>query len=106
MEKEGISQIEKNMEQFQVLNDHIRNPLQIIAALTTLDNGPSAGKVLKQIAVIDDLVTRLDKGWVESEKVRSFLLRHYGHGGKPGSEVTGQKLIPCLFPIPKHAVPS
>jgi PAS domain S-box-containing protein len=86
MEKEGLTQIEKNMEQFQVLNDHIRNPLQIISALTTLDNGPNAEKVLQQIAVIDDLVTRLDKGWVESEKVRSFLLRHYGHGGKSGPE--------------------
>jgi two-component system, response regulator PdtaR len=85
MEHEGISRIEKNMEQFQVLNDQIRNPLQIIAALTTLDNGSSAGKILEQVAVIDDLVTRLDKGWVESEKVRSFLLRHYGHGEKPGA---------------------
>jgi two-component system, response regulator PdtaR len=86
MEKEGLTQIEKNMEQFQVLNDHIRNPLQIIAALTTLDNGPSTEKVLTQIAVIDDLVTRLDKGWVESEKVRSFLLRHYGHGDTLGKK--------------------
>lgn len=83
MEKEGLTRIEKNMEQFQVLNDHIRNPLQIIAALTTLDNGPSTEKVLRQIEIINDLVTRLDKGWAESEKVRSFLLRHYGHGRQP-----------------------
>jgi len=80
MEKQGITRIEKNMEQFQVLNDQIRNPLQIIAALTTLDNGQNTQKILAQIAVIDDLVTQLDKGWVESEKVRSFLLRHYRHG--------------------------
>lgn len=81
MEQEGLSRIEKNMEEFQVLNDQIRNPLQIIAALTTLDNGPNTKKVLDQIAIINGLVDRLDKGWVESEKVRSFLLRHYGHGG-------------------------
>jgi two-component system, response regulator PdtaR len=85
MEQEGISRIEKNMEEFQVLNDQIRNPLQIISSLTTLDNGPGSAKVMEQVAIIDDLVTRLDKGWVESEKVRSFLLRHYGHGKKPGS---------------------
>jgi PAS domain S-box-containing protein len=80
MEREGISRIEKNMEQFQVLNDHIRNPLQVIAALATLDNGPGREQILKQVAIIDDIVTQLDKGWVESVKVRSFLLRHYGHG--------------------------
>jgi two-component system, response regulator PdtaR len=83
MEQEGISRIEKNMEEFQVLNDQIRNPLQIITALTNLDNGPRSEKILEQVAIIDDLVTRLDKGWVESEKVRTFLLRHYGHGQKP-----------------------
>ena len=80
MGKKGIGRIEKNMEQFQVLNDQIRNPLQIIASLTSLDNGPGSERILKQVAVINDLVDRLDKGWVESEKVRSFLLRHYGHG--------------------------
>ena len=81
-EREGISRLEKNMEEFQVLNDHIRNPLQIIAALTNLDAGPNAEKILAQVAIIDELVTRLDKGWVESEKIRSFLLRHYKHGEK------------------------
>lgn len=81
-EREGITRLEKNMEEFQVLNDHIRNPLQIIAALTTLDSGPHAEKVLAQVAIIDELVTRLDKGWVESEKIRTFLLRHYKHGEK------------------------
>jgi two-component system, response regulator PdtaR len=84
MEQEGISRIEKNMEQFQILNDQIRNPLQIIGALANLDNCPSAPKIQAQIARIDDLVTQLDKGWIESEKVRSFLLRHYGHGKNSG----------------------
>ena len=80
MSRKGIFRIEKNMEQFQVLNDQIRNPLQVIAALTSLDNGPNCERIQRQVAIIDDLVARLDKGWAESTKVRSFLLRHYGHG--------------------------
>ena len=33
--------------------------------------------ITKQISMIDALVDRLDYGWVESEKVRRFLIRHY-----------------------------
>ena len=82
MEKEGIVQIEKNMEQFQILNDQIRNPLTIIASLVSLEEGPNTEKILGFVKIIDDLVHQLDKGWIESSKVRSFLLRHYRHGEK------------------------
>ncbi|NMB80068.1 MAG: PAS domain-containing protein, partial [Methanomicrobiales archaeon] len=80
MNRKGLIQLEKNMEQFQVLNDKIRNPLQVIAVMATLEKTPNNEKILKQVAVIDDLIDQLDKGWAESRKVRSFLLRHYGHG--------------------------
>lgn len=80
IEKEGIQQIEKNMEQFQILNDQIRNPLTIIASIVSLDETPNTDKILEQVQKIDDLVTRLDRGWIESNKVRSFLLRHFKHG--------------------------
>lgn len=80
LKMEGLSQIEQNMEQFQVLNDRIRNPLQAIRGLAALADGKYSSRINEQVGVIDDLVTRLDKGWVESEKVRTFLLRHYRHG--------------------------
>jgi hypothetical protein len=70
------------MEQFQYLNDQIRNPLQVITGLTMLDKGPYQAKILEQAAIIDNLVSKLDMGWVESEKVRSFLMHHYRHGSK------------------------
>lgn len=82
MEKEGIVQIEKNMEQFQILNDQIRNPLTLIATYATIDEGQSCDLILNAVKKIDDLVTQLDKGWIESDKVRSFLLRHYQHGAE------------------------
>ncbi|MDO9323843.1 MAG: PAS domain-containing protein, partial [Methanoregula sp.] len=80
LEKEGIIQIEKNMEQFQTLNDQIRNPLQVILGLTYLEGGQYTDKIAREINTLNSLVARLDEGWVESEKVRKFLLRHYRHG--------------------------
>ena len=44
MREEGIRQIEKNNEQFQILNDQIRNPLQVIRSLMEMDGGPLSRK--------------------------------------------------------------
>jgi len=86
--EQGIAQIDRNMEQFQILNDKIRNPLQVIMGYASLDSEESKSKIVEQVMVIDNLVTRLDHGWVESEKVRRFLYRHYRHGnaGEPDAQ--------------------
>ena len=80
LKKEGVSQLEHNMEQFQILNDQIRNPLQAIMGYIDLDCARFRPKIEEQIKNIDAIITRLDQGWLESEKVRNFLLRHYCHG--------------------------
>ena len=77
IKREGLTRIEHNMEQFQILNDQIRNPLQAIMGYINLDCVKFRDKISEQISVIDKLVDQLDHGWVESEKVRQFLLRHY-----------------------------
>ena len=89
LKKEGVMQIEQNMEQFQILNDQIRNPLQAIMGYVSLDCVRYQENIMKQIGVIDDLVSRLDRGWVESEKVRKFLLRHYRYtpDDEPGTSL-------------------
>jgi CheY-like chemotaxis protein len=80
LKKVGVTQIEQNMEQFQILNDQIRNPLQVLMFYLEISGGEFRPKIEEQIRYIDNLVTKLDKGWVESTKVRSFLLKHYQHG--------------------------
>jgi PAS domain S-box-containing protein len=80
VKREGLSQIEENMEQFTILNDQIRNPLQVIAGYAELVDPPVRTRIEEQVRIVDDLVGRLDKGWIESEKVRSFLIRHLRHG--------------------------
>lgn len=78
IEKKGIVQIEKNMEQFQILNDRIRNPLSIIMSLASLNECKENDEIVEQVKKIDHLVTQLDQGWIQSEAVRAFLLKHYG----------------------------
>ncbi len=80
MNKAGVDQLELNMEQFQILNDEIRNPVSIIIALCSMEETVVNQKIIDQAERINNIVNQLDKGWVQSEKVHSFLLKHYGHG--------------------------
>ncbi len=73
---EAYEQIEKNMEQFAILNDHIRNPLQAIVGLADLEGGKMAEMIFEQAKEIDAIIKRLDRGWIESAKIRDFIKRH------------------------------
>jgi PAS domain S-box-containing protein len=79
---ESLDQISRNMVQFAILNDQIRNPLQVIMGEVMLDREPNRDLVLEQIKNIDGMIRRLDRGYLESEKVREFLQRHYGLMGE------------------------
>lgn len=73
----ALEQIEVNMEHMAILNDHIRNPLQTIVGWADLEGGVLAEKVLEQAREIDEIVHKLDLGWMQSEKIREFLRKHY-----------------------------
>ena len=77
--REAYEQIEKNIEQFAILGDHIRNPLAVIVGLADLSEGTTTEKILEQAKVIDGIIDQLDRGWIESEKVREFLRRYYSN---------------------------
>jgi PAS domain S-box-containing protein len=77
LKKQAFQQIEKNIEQFQILNDQIRNPLAVIIGLSDLQDNANAQQILKQAWQINEIVTKLDKGCIESEKVRAYLRRTY-----------------------------
>lgn len=74
----AYQQIEKNMGQFAVLNDEIRNPLQGIIGFAALEDSPLSPKIIELAREIDRIVSELDRGWVESDKVRDVLKRQYG----------------------------
>lgn len=73
---EAYRQIERNIEQFAVLTDHIRNPLQVVQGVADLIDDPRAEKIREQVSQIKAILKQLDEGWVESEKVREYLERY------------------------------
>lgn len=79
LKRDAFRQIEKNMEQFAILNDHIRNPLQAIVGLSLLhaSDDEVTEKILAQAEVINRIVDQLDRGWIESEKIRDWLRKYY-----------------------------
>lgn len=80
MQKETYQQIENNLQQFAVLNDHIRNPLTVIMMLAEMGECSNRDKILKQALEIDRIINLLDRGWLESEKIRTFLKKYYDIG--------------------------
>ncbi|MBO8183590.1 MAG: PAS domain S-box protein [Archaeoglobus sp.] len=74
--KKAFQQIEKNIEQYAILVDQIRNPLAIIAGLAELKASEELRReITEQVDRIERLIQRLDRGWLESESVREFLRR-------------------------------
>jgi signal transduction histidine kinase len=73
IEAKAFLQIEKNIEQLAILGDHIRNPLSVIVGIADLEGGPTSENIIQQARIIDQIITQLDRGWIESEKIREFL---------------------------------
>jgi hypothetical protein len=49
----------------------------VITGLAGMDESRYSTEIAGQAAVINALIDRLDQGWIESEKVRRFLRKHY-----------------------------
>ncbi|PKL68282.1 MAG: hypothetical protein CVV30_10175 [Methanomicrobiales archaeon HGW-Methanomicrobiales-1] len=75
--RKELEEIGQNIEQFAILGDHIRNPLAVIMGLSSLAPGEITDKIILQSREIDRIVTQLDAGWIESDKVREFIKRYY-----------------------------
>ena len=70
--------INENLHEMAVMNDKIRNPLAVILTACEMCEVSAANpRVLHAVDEIDDLIKEIDSGWVESEKVRSYLFKNY-----------------------------
>ena len=76
VKQNAYSQIDKNIAQFSILNDQVRNPLTILLILASELDEPLNTQIQKQIAIIDGIIDKLDYGLLESEKVQDFLRKH------------------------------
>ena len=75
--KTALTQIAQNMEQLATLNDTIRNPLSVISVIADFLDEKNKKMTMEAVDMIDSVVSSLDKGWIQSEKVRNFLMKHY-----------------------------
>jgi chromosome segregation ATPase len=73
-----MKQIQRNIAELSILNDGIRNPLSIIEATLEVNPERPHEEIHRQIDRIDAMITQLDKRWAESEKIFSYLNKHYG----------------------------
>jgi len=91
--KDAYTQIEKNIEQFAILGDHLRNPLTAIIGLCDLlDDKTVASKIHARAREIDDIITRIDKGWIDSEKVRNIIKKYYDIGAAGTHELVARAI--------------
>jgi len=77
---QAFIQIDRNIEQFAILADNIRNPLQVIVGYSALSTEEITTEIVEQVDRINEIIKQLDQGWIDSENVRSFLRRHYNIG--------------------------
>jgi|GEM_PF-1608155 len=78
-ENRALAQIQQNMMQLAAMNDEIRNPLTVIRMLNSMESTEENMKTIdEQIVLIDETIQRLDKGWINSEKIWHYLNVHYG----------------------------
>ncbi|HVP96354.1 CHASE4 domain-containing protein [Methanoregula sp.] len=82
LKREAFQQIEKNMQQFAILNDQLRNPIQGIIGTADLMEDVHKEKLIRLAKMINEIVCKLDQGYIESEKIREFLRKYYGLGKK------------------------
>ncbi|MCK5158092.1 MAG: PAS domain S-box protein, partial [Candidatus Heimdallarchaeota archaeon] len=71
--RQAFIQIDRNMEQFAILVDSIRNPLAIIVGSVDIQLIDQKTMILKQAEEIDNIIKELDQRWLESINVRNFL---------------------------------
>lgn len=75
-----LIQIERNLAELAILNDGIRNPLAVITGLLSIMDSLQDSEreaLYTQVLQIDQMISQLDRRWVESENVLGFLRRHY-----------------------------
>ena len=73
----AFEQIEKNLEQFSVLIDSIRNPLAVIVGLIDQYGKDEKEIAIKHVNLIDDIISHIDERTQESREVRDYLKKYF-----------------------------
>ena len=101
--KYASEQIEKNIEQFAILGDHLRNPVAVIIGLCSLIDEITAKKIIAQASEIDKIITKIDKGWIDSEKVRAIIKKYYDIGASGTHELVARAIHEEYIELQRNA---
>ena len=101
--KDASEQIEKNIGQFAILGDQLRNPLAVIIGLCSLTDDITAKKIIAQSSEIDKIITKIDKGWIESEKVRAIIKKYYDIGASGTHELVARAIHEEYIELQRNA---
>jgi len=76
--RKAEKQLEENLEYFAHLVDQIRNPLAILSGFTQVEiqNEKTRARILRQVERIEELIKKLDQGWMDTEETRKFLEKY------------------------------
>ena len=70
-----------------------RNPVEIIIGLCDmLDDKAVSHKIIRQGKEIDRIVAQIDKGWIDSEKIRMMLKKYYDVGIRGTHELVARAI--------------
>lgn len=75
--RKAFEQIDKNIEQFSILVDSIRNPLAVIVALVDLYGEKEKEIIFEHAGSINKIIEHIDQRTLESKEVREFLKKHF-----------------------------
>ncbi|MCS7119347.1 MAG: hypothetical protein NZ894_04785, partial [Archaeoglobaceae archaeon] len=69
-----LEQLKKNIDELAYLVDGIRNPLAVILSSAELfADEKLRDRIYEQVLRIDKIISRLDKLWMESERIKGAL---------------------------------
>ena len=69
-------QIQKNLHLLATVNDQIRNPLAVALSLLDMDTHSKSESIIKELYRIDAVIQNLEKGMIESDKIRDYLKKY------------------------------
>lgn len=76
--EEAMKQIKETIHQIAIAGDQIRNPLSVIMTACEECTSDSREEIIQAVQKIDTCIQDLDRGSLESEKVRKTLAKLYG----------------------------
>jgi len=70
-------QIQNNLSIQATLNDQVRNPLSIAMTMVEMGGCERGDEIIRELMRIDTVIDRLDMGFLQSEKIHTYLKKHY-----------------------------